>query len=201
MIKPFSKKTTIVILIILSLLAISLSYCLLVLSRQGELNWDGFVNYKPKPIVYEELKTTIDTSDWLTYRNEKYGWEISYPKEWERVGSLDESVGFSLINRTNDHAPFFDVEINGDNPNNLTIDEIFKQKGWSVVGRNKITIDNGTILAFGDKLNKGEYREFAIIYFTKNGYVFNINWGDNLRHDDQAYEIFLNALATLKFYK
>lgn len=25
----------------------------------------------------------IDTSDWLTYRNEEYGYEIKYPAEWE----------------------------------------------------------------------------------------------------------------------
>ena len=81
--KPFAKKTTIIILIILALLAIGLAYCLLAISQQGELNWDGFVNYKPKPIVYEELKTEMDTGDWLVYNNKDYGLSFKYPKDWE----------------------------------------------------------------------------------------------------------------------
>jgi len=27
----------------------------------------------------------IDTSDWLTYRNEEYGFEVKYPREWSLV--------------------------------------------------------------------------------------------------------------------
>ena len=27
-------------------------------------------------------KTAVDTSDWKTYRNEKYGFEVMYPAEW-----------------------------------------------------------------------------------------------------------------------
>ncbi len=30
-----------------------------------------------------ELKAKMDTSDWLIYRNEEYGFEVKYPKDWE----------------------------------------------------------------------------------------------------------------------
>ncbi len=33
----------------------------------------------------------IDTSDWKTYRNEKYGFEMRYPKDWSKKENLDNT--------------------------------------------------------------------------------------------------------------
>jgi len=94
--KPFAKKTTIIILIALALLAVLLSCGIFVLSKYGEVKWDyTFFKQRPKPIVYEELKTEMDTSDWMYFDgSEEYGVSFRYPKDWEAWRGLG---GISLM--------------------------------------------------------------------------------------------------------
>ena len=79
------KHSYLIITIILGLIAI-VFLCWLSWQTNKEyqsFTWQNFL-IKPKPIVYEELKPTVDTSDWLFFDGSKeYGISFKYPKDWE----------------------------------------------------------------------------------------------------------------------
>ena len=50
----------------------------------------------PEPVVVTEpnqSETSIDTSNWKTYRNEEYGFEVKYPKDWIPPKAFQEIGG------------------------------------------------------------------------------------------------------------
>jgi hypothetical protein len=62
----------------------------LIIVAGGVFVWNKKMNQEvPKNSLKEEVKTAentdtnnVDTSDWKTYRNEKYGYSMRYPKGW-----------------------------------------------------------------------------------------------------------------------
>jgi len=72
------KHINVVILIVVAVLALAIvavAYFQLVKENKS-FDWKSF------SFVSKNQSTETDASDWLTYRNDGYGFEFKYPKEW-----------------------------------------------------------------------------------------------------------------------
>src|SRR5437899_12705224 len=55
---------------------------------------------------------TFDTSDWKTYRNEKYGFELGYPNEWQIEEMSIYPFGITISPSKNDSVILIIYPIN-----------------------------------------------------------------------------------------
>jgi len=182
-----SKKTTIISLILITLIG------LVVLGYFGFIKKDELnISYTP-PVHQEKLQGEIlelpevDTSDWKVYRNEKYGYEIKYPKSWKLVHeNILENVSLEPIKNS--------------------LPPVFVNIGWIGTKKEKRYLSEWPRVVLSgsmtiDDLSSGKYNSMILIDFTKNNNAFEIEWYDNERPNQKAYEMFLKILSTFRFYK
>lgn len=101
-----------------------------------------------KPVVLSFPDNHLDTSDWQIYRNEEFGFEVKYPREWE-IHKLEEGDLDGLINKGDNVLDFV-------GPDGSTGIRVFiGSEAFSVVRDRKIAWADERNLAYRDILING----------------------------------------------
>ncbi len=186
------------ILIILSIGLILISLETIFIQKQNE------ILIKQEKEVFAEIKTEkldIDISSWLTYRNEEYGFEFRYPREW-RVKEDKNTIVFKPIDANPTQPIDFGIRVyislnefwdfNGEK----TIEEYITTRIKNGVFKElkKIQINNTTAISFK------EYSDYLSsnlqkILFEKGKYIFEISFGNDIKlKNNEAYQIINNSI-------
>ncbi|MBI2415180.1 MAG: hypothetical protein HYV33_00775 [Candidatus Kerfeldbacteria bacterium] len=137
--------------------------------------------------VFEDVETTneVDTSDWLTYTNEEYGFRFKYPREWsiqERknyINIFSAKQSELLKNDPQTSAQIYISVLNDPNPE--PIQELYKnEKDFKL-----IQSDSAVMIISYEDFN--EYANSSSIYYyfqnKQNNIIRATYFKDNLEAD------------------
>ena len=155
----------------------------------------------------------IDTSDWKTYRDEKYKFEIKYNPNWEikenpGKGALGDESSYIILNKNLTNLAISIQKINSDKDPETW----YKEKGFGGTTLEKVTYTNGykTYYVKEDNENVHLLHEYLIsnnkeiIWFTFNEKqrTFNKQTGKNEEISFSEYlsefETMVNSIRFLK---
>ena len=90
------------------------------------------------------MNTEVDTSDWLTYENEEYGYAFKYPRDWEIIETSYATIGFRPISFVATDEEWSAVYLTlYDNPGNLSISTYYEQTdGPSNLFETSLSVEN-----------------------------------------------------------
>ena len=157
----------------------------------------------------KELKRTDETANWKTYRNEEFGYEIKYPKEWKVIENPYpgcEITGCDVI-----RGSVSSLTIHREKRKGMSLQEFYRWTSRNFRGNRRfnITIDGHPAIK-----EEFDYSQYNIIppndtrsvwgpvnyYILKDEYIYTLEGGITQSADEQKYRrIFDQILSTFKF--
>jgi hypothetical protein len=170
----------------------------------------------PEKVIQSEL--TSDTNDWQTYKNEKYGYQIQYPKNY--VANLDNLQNISLNSPKNEqlkkdiaNTTYFgegymeDINISyldniKDEPENVA-NKLSAATLQDFINKNPMITDKKEIDFAGEKawsVTRGGFSLYYTIMVIHNGHFYQILFG-NRDTESKLSDTEKKILSTFKFIK
>lgn len=167
----------------------------------GVITYLNSTKNSPQIIIHPSPNSDIDISDWKTYRNEKYGYEIKYPNDWD-INSADLSSIQYLDSKYKDfyESPFTNpLSIDTIEENNKNIEGWISGKAEDRVGfpyqkLEEITVAETKTFLLSDPITIGNNVETVFVLKNNNAYKISAPIGES---DKQ----FKKILSTFEFTK
>jgi hypothetical protein len=206
-----SKNIFIITAIIVAVIAIGATAIYITLRQEGEeMKPKQPVITPPKipeePIVQPEEPTPtepIDISDWKTYRNEEYGFEVKYPKDWYYITNkmkYQEMVCFNPRGIAGDCTGVLTISQSWNSTFQKEDPPGFYPKEWEEWLLKNYTFTKSTVFISGieGKLYKIDNPDgwSQMVYFKKNGYIYN--FGMIFPRNEIIFNKMLNSFRFIK---
>ena len=176
----------------------SLWLALVVLVVVGAGGVAAYDNLKNDTNEQEELDSSDPVSSevegWQTYRNEEFGFEVRYPKEWEVSEGMGNDVNFTLRDNEGNFPEFTIVTNSYDSTSFSLLEASLDSYGLDQKQKSEILVDNSaaTKISGYAVLDNGSPWHVIRVIVENDGRIYEID-GDN------TLEIFDQILSTFKF--
>jgi len=175
-------------------------------SKPNENDAAPTVAVAPTPVPTQGEIAKIDTSNWKTYMNKEYGYEIKYPKDWSVITREDYQVHF-LAPETQK----FDTSIDEPGEGNISIvmkkveNELNSDLPPQYSSKSIITLDGNSADEYegvaGGQDPASPSIVYTMVYLVKDKKELSFDFADDIinKNDDKYLTVYYKMLTTFRF--
>jgi len=145
----------------------------------------------------------LDTSDWLTYRNEEYGFEVRYPNSLYINNYYSYAEGLVIlqpidVSKKEGYYIYFSRKFEKSQDILAWSNEQTKINSTKTFQRSDLIKIGDFVFLVRETDGIKKYHSILESSFISRDDVLSVEWSDNEFTNEQGYRIFINMLNTLR---